>query len=106
MGEQLIDSARFHTAVRITAQQQEHEALQLQLVNPGATASFQHFIMPMVHNLHQSLFGNRPSTASHGSGRHDHRADRLYSNLPLAPLPSDSLIEVSLAPLAPRLANA
>ena len=40
--------------------------------NPVATASFQHFIMLTVHNLHQSLFGNRPSTASHGSGRHDH----------------------------------
>ena len=59
--------------------------------NSVATASFQQFIMPTVHNLHQPLFGDRPSTAPHSLGRHDQRTDRLDSNLPLAPLDSDSL---------------
>ena len=62
--------------------------------------------MPTVHNLHQPLFGYRPCTASHSLRRHDQRRDRLDSNLPLIPLASDFLIEVSLDPLAPRLANA
>ena len=62
--------------------------------------------MPMVHNLHQPLFGDRPSAASGSLRRHDQRTDRLDSDLLLAPLASDSLIEVSLDPLAPRLANA
>ena len=62
--------------------------------------------MPTVHNLHQPLFGYRPCTASHSLRRHDQRTDRLDSDLLLVPLASDSLIEVSLDPLAPRLANA
>ena len=62
--------------------------------------------MPTVHNLHQPLFGYRPCTASHSLRRHDQRRDRLDSDLLLVPLASDSLIEVSLDPLAPRLANA
>ena len=62
--------------------------------------------MPTVHNLHQPLFGYRPCTASHSLPRHDQRRDRLDSDLLLVPLASDSLIEVSLDPLAPRLANA
>ena len=62
--------------------------------------------MLTVHNLHQPLFGDRPSTASDSLRRHDQRTDRLDSDLLLAPLASDSLIEVSLDPLAPRLANA
>ena len=62
--------------------------------------------MPTVHNLHQPLFGYRPYTASHSLRRHDQRTDRLDSDLLLVPLASDSLIEVSLDPLAPRLANA
>ena len=70
------------------------------------TASFQQFTMPTVHNLHQPLFGYRPCTASHSLRRHDQRRDRLDSDLLLVPLASDSLIEVSLDPLAPRLANA
>ena len=74
--------------------------------NSVATASFQQFTMPMVHNLHQPLFGDRPSAASDSLRRHNQRTDRLDSDLLLAPLASDSLIEVSLDPLAPRLANA
>ena len=62
--------------------------------------------MPTVHNLHQPLFGYRPCTASHSLRRHDQRRDRLDSDLLLVPLASDFLIEVSLDPLAPRLANA
>ena len=62
--------------------------------------------MPTVHNLHQPLFGYRPCTASHSLHRHDQRRDRLDSDLLLVPLASDFLIEVSLDPLAPRLANA
>ena len=62
--------------------------------------------MPTVHNLHQPLFGYRPCTASHSLRRHNQRTDRLDSDLLLVPLASDSLIEVSLDPLAPRLANA
>ena len=62
--------------------------------------------MPTVHNLHQPLFGYRPCTASHSLRRHDQRTDRLDSDLLLVPLASDFLIEVSLDPLAPRLANA
>ena len=61
--------------------------------------------MPTVHNLHQPLFGYRPCTASHSLRRHDQRRDRLDSDLLLVPLASDSLIEVSLDPLAPRLAR-
>ena len=62
--------------------------------------------MPTVHNLHQPLFGDRPCTASDSLHRHNRRTDRLDSALLLVPLASDSLIEVSLDPLAPRLANA
>ena len=62
--------------------------------------------MPTVHNLHQPLFGYRPCTASHSLRRHDQQTDRLDSDLLLVPLASDFLIEVSLDPLAPRLANA
>ena len=62
--------------------------------------------MPTVHNLHQPLFGDRPSAASDSLRRHDQRTDRLDSDLLLAPLAGDSPIEVSLEPLAPRLANA
>jgi hypothetical protein len=62
--------------------------------------------MPTVHNLHQPLFGYRPCAASHSLRRHDQRRDRLDSDLLLVPLASDFLIEVSLDPLAPRLANA
>ena len=62
--------------------------------------------MPTVHNLHQPLFGYRPCTASHSLRRHDQRTDRLDSDLLLVPLASDSLIEVSLDLLAPRLVNA
>ena len=63
--------------------------------------------MPTVHNLHQPLdFGYRPCTASHSLRRHDQRTERLDSDLLLVPLASDSLIKVSLDPLAPRLANA
>ena len=72
--------------------------------------SMKHPILPhsrssLCRTRHQSLFGSRPSTASHSSGRHDHRADRLYRNLPPAPLPSDSLMEDSLVPLALRPAH-
>ena len=62
--------------------------------------------MPTVHNLHQPLFGNRPCAASDSLRRHNRRTDRLDSDLLLVPLASDFLIEVSLDPLAPRLANA
>jgi hypothetical protein len=62
--------------------------------------------MPTVHNLHQPLFGYRPCAASHSLRRHDQRRDRLDSDLLLVPLASDFLIEVSLDPIAPRLANA
>ena len=62
--------------------------------------------MPTVHNLDQPIFNDRPSTASDSLRRHNQRTDRLDSDLLLAPLASHSLIEVSLDPLAPRLANA
>ena len=62
--------------------------------------------MPTVHNLQHPLFGYRPCAASHSLPRHDQRRDRLDSDLLLVPLASDFLIEVSLDPLAPRLANA
>ena len=75
--------------------------------NPVATASF-HLAVHRADGpqsapgaLWQSTF----CSLSQHSGRHNHQADPLYSNLPLAPLPIDSPIEGSLVPLAPRLAN-
>ena len=46
------------------------------------------------------------SAASQSLRGHNQQTDRLDSSLLLAPLASGSLIEVSLDPLAPRLANA